>query len=125
VTLYDASGRRISHSVFPGERPAKKKTDFRDVHLETDHGTLVVTSIDPGEGTVTVGQGPSTLLELWEREMRGALEKTTKGVRLAFERLYLTGPWRCPSKTLFRRAEYGGRKGRRAVRRLEARGYVA
>lgn len=56
------------------------------------------------------------LVDLWDREIDG---------NLAFIRRLLgltPGPWKCPQRTLRDRAVYGGRKGRRAIRRLRAAG---
>lgn len=71
-------------------------------------------------------EGPPTLATV----LIGAeIDATTERLRRAFEPFLYSGqwrefvePWRCPDATLWRRLKYGGRKGRRAERRLIARG---
>lgn len=67
--------------------------------------------------------GPATpLMLLWEQEGEDTVRRFLRDLSMFTYRTALTMPFVLRESTLRRRATYGGRKGRAAVRRLRARG---
>lgn len=80
--------------------------------------------VRPGARVVRCSDwGPASALEIaMEKELTEAVEKSIRQLDVFFYMTPPPRPFRLPGYVLRRRATYGGKKGRRAVMRLRARG---